>query len=411
MFSSVIVSILLLLFVYLLLGLITNQIVSYIQEFLSWRAIFLEEGILNMLGDVRLTRMFYEHPFIRSLRVANRKPSYIPPDVFSSAILDILMQNAMEFQNNSALGTVSDREKFGKLYGYFQNVRDTTSFSDLFLSILNASDGSIVKTQIKLEDHYNNMVEGLSSGYRRRTQFIVLIVAMVLATVLNVDTIALFNYSFANNGMSNIPIGWTLATTPVVVQDWVVKLNGLLFTALITAVLSPFWFNLQRIFSQITVVRRRSDVAAAIDVLKKTETQNVQEIAASQIELLDEYHKIVLEQSRRSFISALVAAIFGLGFFLGAVISILSSKEFNVAIISVLSGALVEVISGVNFYLYAKTTVQMAEFQSRLDMTQRFLLANSICENLEGDFKQKTRSQLVLKIVDPTIKSQAETTS
>jgi hypothetical protein len=68
----------------------------------------------------------------------------------------------------------------------------------------------------------------------------------------------------------------------------------------------------------------------------------------------------------------------------------------------------VEVISGVNFYLYGKTTTQMAEFQSRLDMTQRFLLANSICENLDGDFKQNTRSQLVLKILDPAVAKGAE---
>ncbi len=70
----------------------------------------------------------------------------------------------------------------------------------------------------------------------------------------------------------------------------------------------------------------------------------------------------------------------------------------NVAVVSLISGALIEVISGINFYLYGKTSVQLADFQTRLDVTQRFLLANSMCESLEGDYKQKARSELIRTI-------------
>ncbi len=55
----------------------------------------------------------------------------------------------------------------------------------------------------------------------------------------------------------------------------------------------------------------------------------------------------------------------------------------------------------------------MAEFQERLDRTQRFLLANSICEALEGDAKQKARSELVEVIarVTPINANQNDKTS
>ena len=133
--------------------------------------------------------------------------------------------------------------------------------------------------------------------------------------------------------------------------------------------------------------------------LSKINPSQVQEIVASQIELLTIYHNVVLDQAKRSFRSALLAAGVGLGFFLASVGFLLSSKpQANVAVISLISGALVEVISGINFYLYGKTSAQLADFQIRLDMTQRFLLANSICESLEGDFKQQTRSELVRSI-------------
>jgi hypothetical protein len=371
---------------------------------LSWRALILEHGIQNMLGDRSLTNKLYEHPFVKSLGNIHRKPSYIPSDVFSSALFDILTESALELRSSSLGGKhITDREKFKTLYEYVVNSQALPTLSRLFSPILNASDGSILKAHIKLEDFYNDMVEGLSSSYRRRAQIVVLMVAIQLATVFNVDAIALFNYSFSNIITGGFPIGWTPSALPFSASGWVVKITGILLTALLVAVLSPFWFTVQRMFSQINLGRQQRDVSAAIDVIKKTESQNVQEVAASQIELLDEYHKIVLDQSRKSFVSALAAAIVGLGFFLGAVISIASTQKIDTALISVIAGALVEVISGINFYLYAKTTVQMGDFQSRLDMTQRFLLANSICENLEGEFKQNTRSQLVLKIVDAAV--------
>jgi len=62
------------------------------------------------------------------------------------------------------------------------------------------------------------------------------------------------------------------------------------------------------------------------------------------------------------------------------------------------SGALIEVVSGIGFYLYNKSASQLAMFHTRLDSTQRFLLANSVCEGLEGDFKQQARSNLVRMI-------------
>jgi len=53
---------------------------------------------------------------------------------------------------------------------------------------------------------------------------------------------------------------------------------------------------------------------------------------------------------------------------------------------------------GVDVYYYNKSASQLAMFHTRLDSTQRFLLANSVCEGLEGDFKQQARSNLVRMI-------------
>jgi hypothetical protein len=40
----------------------------------------------------------------------------------------------------------------------------------------------------------------------------------------------------------------------------------------------------------------------------------------------------------------------------------------------------------------------MAEFHNKLDLTHRFLPANSVCEGLQENFKQQSRSDLVRAI-------------
>ncbi|MCZ4304119.1 hypothetical protein O4G98_05180 [Zoogloeaceae bacterium G21618-S1] len=132
--------------------------------------------------------------------------------------------------------------------------------------------------------------------------------------------------------------------------------------------------------------------------LFETDPSKVQEIVASQIQLLTIYHNVVLDQAKRSFRWALAAAIGGFGFFLTSVIFLVAQQDQNIAVVSLISGSLIEVIAGINFYLYGKTSIQLSDFQNRLDRTQRFLLANSVCEGLNGDAKQKSRSELVRAI-------------
>lgn len=74
--------------------------VLYIQEWigarLRWRSNMLEMHIRNFLANPALSDQFYEHPLIQSLHTGDdeanlRRPSYIPPRMFSLALFDILV--------------------------------------------------------------------------------------------------------------------------------------------------------------------------------------------------------------------------------------------------------------------------------------------------------------------------------
>lgn len=143
-----------------------------------------------------------------------------------------------------------------------------------------------------------------------------------------------------------------------------------------------------------------SGIEKSTERLSKADPHNIQEIAASQIELMTAYHTVVIDQAKRSFTWALIAAMVGLLFFIAAIGFLLSNQSQNVATISVISGALVEVIAAINFYLYGRTSEQFADFQNRLDRTQRHLLANSIITSMQGDSKEKAHLELVRTIAE-----------
>jgi hypothetical protein len=132
-----------------------------------------------------------------------------------------------------------------------------------------------------------------------------------------------------------------------------------------------------------------------IQNIADTYPDDVQQNAANQTALLTKYYDEVLKQAQTGFKWAVVASLIGLAFFLGAIIIFLSFNSIDGAVISMVGGAIVEVIAGLNFYLYGKTTAQFSEFHQRLAQTQRFLLANSICSLIEDAGRQTSRAELV----------------
>jgi hypothetical protein len=140
------------------------------------------------------------------------------------------------------------------------------------------------------------------------------------------------------------------------------------------------------------------NINSAAQQLSIAPKDDIQAIAAAQIKILDSYYREVLTQSQRSFNYALWASIVGLLLFLSAMLYSINDKLRNSASIPLISGAIVEVLAGINFYLYGKTAMQLKEFHQRLDKTQRFLLANSMCEGLEGDAKLSSRSELIKRV-------------
>ena len=136
-----------------------------------------------------------------------------------------------------------------------------------------------------------------------------------------------------------------------------------------------------------------------VDELADVEPGDVQGIAASQLKLLGSFYSTVLQQARQSFEWALIGTGVGIMFFMAAIAFVFVAGKQDAVVVSAISGGVAEVIAAINFVLYGKAILQLPVLHARLEQTQRFLLANSLCESMpDGDARNRSRAQLIATI-------------
>jgi hypothetical protein len=141
---------------------------------------------------------------------------------------------------------------------------------------------------------------------------------------------------------------------------------------------------------------------AECEELARTRPGDTHKMASLHQQMSLNYYQDVRRQAQQSFYSALVAAIVGTLFFLYAAWHMLpqNGSTSSNAYISLIAGALVQVISAINFYLYAKAARQFSGFHVCLERTNRYLLVNTLCENLSDEHKDKMRMEIIRVIAN-----------
>jgi Cyanobacterial TRADD-N associated 2-Transmembrane domain len=141
----------------------------------------------------------------------------------------------------------------------------------------------------------------------------------------------------------------------------------------------------------------------AVQDVAKANPNNIQEVAASQLSIINSYYQSGLQQSQQSFRWSLIWGGIGLIFLIAAVSFLLIREPTEVALASGIGGAIVEVFAATYLYLYKHASDQLAGFRASLESTQRLLLGNSMCEKLEGEIEQTTRSELIRLMVQSAV--------
>ncbi len=137
----------------------------------------------------------------------------------------------------------------------------------------------------------------------------------------------------------------------------------------------------------------------AVERVAEANPRNIQEVAAAQAEIINSYYLNGLEQSKKSFFWSLIWGGIGSGFLLVAVSVLLLRQPTEIAYASGIGGVLVEMFAGTYLYLYKHASDQLATYRLALENMQKILLANSMCEGLDTEAKQRARIDLIYLVI------------
>jgi hypothetical protein len=144
----------------------------------------LKEAFANEISS--LSDRFYSHPLIKGLSSkAGSHPSYVPPRTFALALMDIVTKGKQ--------GPIN----FADLLQGIQDLPDSHVKSSL-LALLQSTDQKIETAQARIEGWFNDSMDRVSGWFKRKTQVVTIIVALIITVFTNADTLRITNRLWSN---------------------------------------------------------------------------------------------------------------------------------------------------------------------------------------------------------------------
>lgn len=230
-------------YVYILFGLLSSGVMEWYARIARLRAKVLQREIPQLVGSSgsgKLASWIGEHPLIRGIQVTPPYPTYIPPQHFALALIDLAIQQAA---GPGGAPIVTPRPL---ITGTTDAL--TESETALIRSLI-AQDTSIRTVQATIEKWFENSMERLSGAYKRRVYVILLMISLLIGFLFGIDSIHLAAELYSNQplraalakgsqGLSSsiLPIGWGHI-------GWTF-IPGCILTGLALTLGTPFWFDL-----------------------------------------------------------------------------------------------------------------------------------------------------------------------
>ena len=183
MFGSTILEVAIgMVFVYLLLSLICSAVGEFIEALLQRRSKDLKKGITTLLNDPGLVGQLYGHPLVQAL---GKTPSYIPSRTFSLALWNI----ATSAGQAGATAAAVTRD--------LRQIRTTVAalpqkdVRQALLTLIDEAGNDLDRARENVERWYDDVMDRVSGWYKRRMQWLLLVIGLVVAGLLNVDSLSI----------------------------------------------------------------------------------------------------------------------------------------------------------------------------------------------------------------------------
>lgn len=171
------------------------------------RAIPTADQLTDALHNNKLTHWIYKHPIIDDLKRPGwknrrRKPSYISSRNFTRALVDVLVPDA---QGQTTLDQVR---------ASVETLDDSSGLKRPILALVDEANGDITAFRTAAEGWFDDQMDRVGGWYKRWSRKVLFAIGIVIAVVLNVDTLAV-----ARDLWRNAPLRSAVAARAAEAED------------------------------------------------------------------------------------------------------------------------------------------------------------------------------------------------
>lgn len=185
--------------VYLMLAILVSSVHEMLAMYLQQRGKLLKKGIESLLCgatvakdfDGSLLKKIYDHPSINILRDGTRLPAYIPSASYAVALADVLVQTGQAAK---------------PLFAGLPEAVKSLPEGDLKRSLtvlVDRAGGSPERLKALMEEQFNDVMDRVSGWYKRSSQSVMFVIALVFAVGLNIDTLHLGHEIIQDQNLRN----------------------------------------------------------------------------------------------------------------------------------------------------------------------------------------------------------------
>lgn len=290
-----------LIFIYFILSLICSSVREIFANLLDLRHSHLRDWFKNIFKDDSFSDEIMNHHLIAGLTTKNKKPSYIPDNIFSTVVFDLF---ASKWGHNE-----DDTTREGLSFD-FEELKQAIIKSDVLKDDLKrvlvqfaGESKDLFHFRTRVEVWFNQAMTEASGTYKQRSQWWILLVSLICTIAVNVDSIAVSKFLYENPEQreafadlattfdqkefktinlgdlplqldsaetkvdsvlvkvevslkeieaydelltsSALPIGWNEKTVvKPALLSWLTRIAGWLMTAMAVSMGAPFWFDM-----------------------------------------------------------------------------------------------------------------------------------------------------------------------
>lgn len=142
----------------------------------------------------------------------------------------------------------------------------------------------------------------------------------------------------------------------------------------------------------------KKEVDKTLKDIQKPKDYDVFKLLYKNVTETTQYYIISKRQASKSFALAVISCILGVVIYICGFL-VVSFFDKNIIIFTTISGTVVEIITGLSFWIYNKCTKQLNEYHKRLSSTEKYLTSIQMADKMSENGREEMYKWLIQNVM------------